>query len=418
MNSPAPRCWPSREVRIAQVVARLNIGGPAVHTVMLAGRFNEGNYRSLLIYGTPLEDEGDMSYLLEGGEVEAQAVPALSREVSVAGDARAFAGVAGVFRRFRPHIVHTHAAKAGFIGRAAAAASGIRSCVHTFHGHTFAHYFGRAKTRAFLAVERSLAHLTSRIIAVTRQQVDDLVKVYRVAGAGKVVCIPHGLDLSTFLRCEGARTVLRSRLGIGDDEPVVGIAGRLYPIKGHDLFIQSAARLLRRREKVHFLIVGDGAERPRLEEEARRLRIDANVHFVGWQRDMAGAYAAMDVVALTSLNEGSPLALIEGMASGRPAVSTSAGGVPDLFVEPRRAGKLRVALNGILVDERDPALFAEALEMLLADRELRDGMGAQARRFARENFSEERMFDRIERLYLGLVPWSAPREIAAYQAKG
>jgi glycosyltransferase involved in cell wall biosynthesis len=280
--------------------------------------------------------------------------------------------------------------------------------VHTFHGHTFAHYFGPLKNYAFMSVERALARNTSRIIAVTAQQVRDLVDVYRIAPARKVVEIPYGMDLSGFLACEGKRDVIRSQLPVRPGDAVVGIVGRLYPIKAHDFFILSAARLLERRRDVHFIIVGDGDERIRLEDLVREKGIGTNVHFVGWQKDMAAAYAAMDIVALTSLNEGSPFSLIEGMASGLPAVSTPAGGVPDLFIEPRREGELRVARNGILVDKRDPGLFAAALERVVDGSRQRKEMGKAARLFTASRFGRGRLLADMEELYMGLLPWAKP----------
>jgi glycosyltransferase involved in cell wall biosynthesis len=405
----APIHRPSREVRIAQIVARLNIGGPAIYTVMLASHFNRRNYRSLLIVGKPLEHEGDMNYLLGGTSVEVEVVPTLGREISPLKDIRSFFHMKSLLRRFRPHIVHTHTAKAGVIGRTAAVLSGIRNTVHTFHGHTFAHYFGPVKNCIFMNLERMLAHSTSKIIAVTAQQVRDLVEVYRIAPAPKVVEIPYGLDLSGFLACESKRDVIRSELPAGRDEVVVGIAGRLYPIKAHDFFIMSAACLLERRKDVHFVIVGDGEERARLERLVQEKGITSNVHFLGWRTDMAAAYAAMDIVALTSLNEGSPFSLIEGMACGLPAVSTPAGGVPDLFVKPRREGDLRIAQNGILVDRRDPALFANALERLVVESRLRKEMGAAARQFVSTRFRRERLLADMENLYLSLLPWAESR---------
>lgn len=409
MNTPAPRHRPPREVRIAHVVARLNIGGPAIYTVMLANHFNRRNYRSLLIAGRPLAHEGDMGYLLESAPADIEVVPTLSREISPWRDLRSLGRVISILRRFRPHIVHTNTAKAGTIGRIAALASGVRNTVHTFHGHIFAHYFGRLKTHAFVSLERALAHGTSKIIAVTAQQVHDLVDKYRIAPASKVVAVPHGLELSAFLNCESRRDALRSQLPVGRGDTVVGIAGRLYPIKAHDFFILSAASLLERRRDVHFIIVGDGDERAHLERLVREKGVGSNVHFLGWQKDMAGAYAAMDVVALTSLNEGSPFSLIEGMASGKPAVSTPAGGVPDLFVEPRREGGLRIARNGILVDRREPALFADALERLVDNRQLRREMGKAAREFAGSHFRRERLLADMEDLYLSLLPWAKSR---------
>jgi glycosyltransferase involved in cell wall biosynthesis len=403
----SPRYRPTRELRIAQIVARLNVGGPAMHTVMLANHFNRNNYRSLLITGRPLENEGDMTYLLDEMPADVEHVASLSRDISPVKDLRSLSALASILARFRPHIVHTHTAKAGFLGRAAAVLLNVGNIVHTFHGHTFAHYFGAVKNHVFMSFERMLAHRTSKIIAVSRRQVRDLARVYRIAPAPKVVEVPYGMDLTELLECEVRRDVLRGKLGLRPGTPVVGIVGRLYTIKAHDFFVLSALRLLKKRSDVHFIVVGDGDERAGLERMVRAENASSNIHFLGWQKDMAAAYAAMDILALTSLNEGSPVSLIEGMAAGLPAVSTPAGGVPDLFIEQRKDGDLRVARNGILVDRRDPELFAEALRRLVDDAETRRRMGREARRFAGAKFSRERLLADMEDLYLGLVRWAA-----------
>jgi glycosyltransferase involved in cell wall biosynthesis len=347
-----------------------------------------------------------MSYLLDEWPADVSYVPSLSREVSPLKDFRSLVSIVKMLRRFRPHIVHTHTAKAGFLGRTAALMAGLDKIIHTFHGHTFAHYFSPLKTYVFKSLERMLAHNTSRIIAVTAQQVRDLVETYRIAPPRKVVEIPYGLDLADFLKCESKRSLLRSKLPVGKDDIVVGIVGRLYKIKAHDFFLTSAFEVMKKRNDVHFLIVGDGDERSELEKMVRSENADSNIHFAGWQKDMAAAYAAMDVVALTSLNEGSPFSLIEGMASGLPAVSTPAGGVPDLFVHPKREGNLRIAENGILVDRRNPGLFASALEKLADNAALRTDMGKAARRFAGSRFTRERLLSDMEELYLDLLPWA------------
>lgn len=405
MSTLTPGHRPRREVRIAQIIGRLNIGGPAIYAVALANHFNRANYRSLLITGLPQRHEGDMSYLLEDTPAEAVVIPTLSRDLSPVRDLRSLRRVVSLLCRFRPHIVHTHTAKAGFIGRMAAMILGIRSTVHTFHGHTFSHYFGRVRNAAFMSAERLLAHHTAKIVAVTAQQVRDLVKVYRIAPARKVVEIPQGLDLSGFLRCEEKRSAWRNRLHLSERDVVVGIVGRLYPIKGHELLIRSAALLTKRHRHLHFVIVGDGDERPRLEALVKSEGLESNIHFLGWQREMPAIYAAMDIIALTSLNEGSPFSLIEGMASGLPAVATSVGGVPDLFIEPSPKGDLAVAQNGILVGSRDPELFAQALERLIDNPELRKEMARHARQFAISHFAQNRLLADMENLYLSLLPW-------------
>ena len=406
MDSFYPVNRPSMEIRIAQIVSRLNIGGPAIYTVMLANHFSRQNFRSLLVTGRELEKEGDMSYLLKDSRIANQVIPQMQREINPVKDMACLLQMVKIFKRFKPHIVHTHTAKAGFIGRAAAVLLGIRNIVHTYHGHTFAHYFGPVKNRILLNIERAMAHHTTKLIAVTRQQVCDLVNKFRVVPAAKIIEMPHGLDLTGFIHNASRRRYIRSRISAGNNDIVVGIVGRLYAIKAHDFFLETAANVLEKRKDIHFVIVGDGDERAKLESIVKNKNIGSNVHFLGWEKDMPSVYAGMDIITLTSLNEGSPFSLIEGMASGLPSVSTSVGGVPDLFIDARKEGDIRIAKNGILVDKRDSQVFASALIMLADNVQLRKDMGNAARKFVLEQFTRERFLKDMENLYLSLLPWA------------
>ena len=295
-------------------------------------------------------------------------------------------------RRERPHIVHTHTAKAGAVGRLAARLAGVPIVVHTYHGHVLDKYFSPLKTRAFLSIERRLAKHTARLIAVTPAVRDALV----AKGIGRVdqySVIRLGLDLQPFLEAQRFRGELRRELQINDGVPLVGIVGRLVPIKAHDLFLQAAKRVGKDSTAI-FVIVGDGDLRAALETEARRLGLEGRVRFLGWRGDLARIYSDLDVVALSSRNEGSPVALLEAMAAGRAVVSTAVGGVPDVVEHGQ---------TGLLVPPDDPGALADAISELLDDADRRRGFGEAARASVYPAYSMQRLINDIDALYQQLV---------------
>jgi glycosyltransferase involved in cell wall biosynthesis len=300
-------------------------------------------------------------------------------------------------RRERPDVVHTHTAKAGTLGRLAAVAARVPVRVHTFHGHVFSGYFSPLKTRAFLAIERVLAGVTNRIIAISDSQRRELSERYRVARGSKFAVVPLGLDLAPFAEVPAVppQNGIRSELGIGSGETVVGIVGRLTAIKNHVMFLDAARLAIDRAPagvNFRFLVVGGGD----LEEEIREYAgaLGNRVLFAGWRRDLAAVYAACDVVALTSNNEGTPVAVIEALASGRPVVATNVGGVSDVL----ERGRL-----GLLVPPGDASQFADALVQLVADARLKADLVAGGRASVLERFSIETLTRRVDALYTGLL---------------
>jgi glycosyltransferase involved in cell wall biosynthesis len=313
-------------IRILRVITRLNIGGPAIHAILLTRDLNDGlDFRSVLVTGTPAEHEGDMSDLARANDVEPMLFPALGREISPLDDLAALARMVRLVRSVRPDVVHTHMAKAGTVGRLAAQICRVPLIVHTYHGHVFHSYFSPLKTRVFLTIERALGVGTHRIVVVGDRQRDEIA-AFGVAPRDKLLPIRLGLELAQFLSADSLRGQLRSELGIGEEVPLVGIVARLAPIKAHEVFLQAAAQVQSVLPQAQFLVVGDGERRAELEQLSRQLGV--NARFMGWRRDMARVYADLDVVALASRNEGSPVALIEALAAARPVVSTAVGGVP------------------------------------------------------------------------------------------
>ena len=352
-------------VRVLRVIARLNIGGPALHVAALAD-LDPDRFETLLVHGSIGPGEQDMADLLVGRPVQVMALPELGRAVRPWHDAVAFSRLLDTIRRFRPHVIHTHTAKAGALGRLAGAwarrgahrRGAPRSrLVHTFHGHVFHGYFNPAVSRGVVVAERGLARLSDRILAVSEQIRADLVERYRVAPAGKVTVVPLGLDLDPFLRTDSGDR-LRAELGIGADVFLIGCVGRLVAIKNHELLLDAlVAARARGLEHALLVIVGDGDRRPALEAAVGRRRLDRHVRFLGWRRDLPQVYEALDVAVLSSRNEGTPVSLIEAMAAGRPVIATDVGGVRDVV----ESGA------GIVVPSGDVTAFAEALVALAAE---------------------------------------------------
>lgn len=394
---PAPEGDSAGPIRVLRLITRLNIGGPSIQVVTLSDRLREHGFETVLVHGRLGPGEGDMSYLLPP-TVTAVHEPALQRAISPLGDWRAVTRVYRLLCRLKPSIVHTHMAKAGAIGRWAAVlynhTAGRRQparIVHTYHGHVLEGYFSAPKTALIIGAERRLAHSTDRIIAISPQIRHELLHTYKIGREAQYAVVPLGFDLGPFARVGAAdRAQARHALNIPADALVVTTVGRLTAIKQHDLLLDAAARVLQRRPQTRFLIAGDGELRSALEAQARRLAIETQVRFLGWRRDLPDLYAASDVFALTSRNEGTPVALIESMATGVAGVSTDVGGVGDVIPTPEL---------GIRVSSTSPDAFASALESLLADPARRAAMGTMGRQSVIARYGLERLLSEIDHLY-------------------
>jgi glycosyltransferase involved in cell wall biosynthesis len=317
-------------------------------------------------------------------------LPALSREISPADDLMALARMVQLVRKLRPDVVHTHMAKAGTVGRLAAHLCGVPLIVHTYHGHVFHSYFSPAKTRVFVMIERALGLATDRIIVLGEEQRAEIASV-GVAPIDKLEPIRLGLELGQFLDADAHKGTLRRELGISADTPLVGIVARLVPIKAHEVFFQAAAQVLTALPQARFLVIGDGERRAELEALVERTGLRQAVTFLGWRRAMVGVYADLDVVALTSRNEGSPVSLIEALASARPIISTRVGGVPDVVVD---------GVTGLTVASGDAAGIADGVLRLLRDRELAGRLAAAGRRHVYPRYDSSRLVDDVRHLYL------------------
>jgi glycosyltransferase involved in cell wall biosynthesis len=374
-----------------RVITRLNIGGPAIHVSLLSSRLDPERYETLLVSGVESAAEGNMLKLGRLPPVEPKIVPTLGRAISPLDDVRALGALVSLVRSFKPDIVHTHLAKAGALGRVAARLAGVRLVVHTYHGSVFRGYFGQRESAVYLQIERALARITTCIVAITAGQKADLVSL-GIAPSTKIVEIALGLDLEQFRELP-ARDDAIAALGLPSEMRYVTIVARLVAIKDIPTFVRALSRVTASQPDVRGLVVGDGPERATIEGVARELGLGDRCRFLGWRADLPNVYAASDVVALSSRNEGSPVSLIEAMAAGRAVVATAVGGVPDLVHDG----------SGILVPAGDHGALGDAMLILLRDPTRRAEMGRAGRDVAFRRFGSDRLVDDIDRLYVDLL---------------
>jgi glycosyltransferase involved in cell wall biosynthesis len=386
-------------VTVMRIIDRLNVGGPAIHAVMTTKGLDPRRFRTVLVVGSIEPHEGDMSYLLEEhGISEVVSIPTLGREMRPLRDLVTAWQLFKVMRRERPQVVHTHKAKAGAVGRAVAFACRVPVRVHTFHGHVLRGYFGPLKSRAFTLLERLLARVTTQLVVPSDKLADELAGSFALAPRARFQVVPLGFDLSPFMSADQHRGLLRAELGVPASSKLIGIVGRLVPVKDHATFVAAAEALCTRRADCRFVIVGDGELRSTVEEDIARRGLTSRFHFLGWRRDLARVYADLDAVVLSSINEGTPVSLIEAMACGRSVVSTNVGGVADV---------LRGGARGELVPPRDPEALAAGIERALTpEAQLR---AADVRRAIDEEFSFRRLCRDLEEMYLGLLKGRSSR---------
>ncbi len=384
--------------RVVRIIARLNIGGPAIQAISLTRLLEPLHYATILVRGTEDASEGTMDPLAHRLGVRPRRVASLRRAPGWH-DLRALGALVRIIARERPQIVHTHAAKAGTLGRIAAILAPGRSgrvLVHTFHGHSLRGYFSPRTNRFYLSVERLLARRTTRLIAVSEEVRDDLVSL-GVAPLQRFEVIAVGFDLSPFSPSADdrgrRRARLRAELGIPADLQLITIVARLVQIKRVDRFLR-IARQLADRADVHFLIVGDGELREGLHASSEARALAGRVTWAGFRADMPDVYFASDVVVLTSDNEGTPVSLIEALAAGVPVVSARVGGVPSV---------VRNGQTGLTEAAQDEDRLGRAVGRLLDQPELAARLSSQGREHALGHFSIDTLVSRTDRLYRELL---------------
>ena len=387
---------PAERVRVLRVIARLNMGGPALHVAYLTAGLNERGYDTTLVAGELAKGEGSMSFVAAERGVDVVALSQLGREIAPLRDAIATLRLARLIRRERPHIVHTHTAKAGTVGRAAALLAGGANrplIVHTFHGHVLRGYFGPVRAKAFGLLERWLARVSDVLVAVSPQVRDDLVAL-GVAPAEKFAVLRLGIELDRRVASQDGRVEMRRLLGVPPERFVVGWIGRMTGVKRTDDLLLTLKGVRDRGVDACLWMVGDGPDRDRVEHAAQRLGLARHCFFLGYQEDISPYYAAFDAFLLPSANEGTPVVAIEALAAGRPVVATRVGGVPDV---------VRDGEDGFLAQMGDVETLADRLATLAADTGLRRAMGECGRARVLPRYAVDRLIDDVDRLYRALL---------------
>lgn len=384
-------------MKIVRIIARLNVGGPARHVSLLNAGLQSRGHHTLLAFGALDAGEASLEGPALASGIPLKRIPELGRSMRALSDLRAFITLFRLLLRERPDVVHTHTAKAGTLGRLAALGYNATQSrarralvVHTFHGHVFEGYFSERMNRLVRATERALARVSDLIITISPRQRQDIVERFAIAPGEKAIVVPLGLDLEQLLALSTDAANLRGALGIGQDEIVIGYVGRMVPIKDLTTLVRAFAAAQSSVPQLRLALAGDGPERPAVEQLAKELGIIDRLHFLGWVDDLTILYATVDIFALSSLNEGTPVAAIEAMSAARAVVSTAVGGVPDV---------VDAGVTGLLVPAQDADAFAAALVQLASDSDLRRRMGRAGRVRARERYSHARLVSDIEAIY-------------------
>jgi glycosyltransferase involved in cell wall biosynthesis len=391
--------------RVLRIINRFNLGGPTYNAAYLT-KYLAPEFETLLIGGKNEETEKNSEYIIQDLGIEAITIDAMHRSLNPLNDIPVYQEIKRIIKVFKPDIVHTHAAKAGALGRKAALTMNVPVIIHTFHGHVFDSYFGSVKSAFFQWMERRLAKRTTKIIALSSAQKFDLVEKYRICPADKVEIIPLGFDLARFqLAPERKRKSFRKKYMIDDDEVVISIVGRIVPVKNHKLFVDSINDLLERTgKKIRAFIIGDGEDKEKMMVYAAHLNMDtvdftvenkrALITFTSWIKDIDEVMAGSDIIALTSLNEGTPVSLIEAQAAGKPVVSTLVGGIENTVIPGETA----------LLSQSDEVVeFSRNLLLMVENEDMRKDFGAKGWPFVRERFHYTRLVTDMAALYRQLL---------------
>jgi glycosyltransferase involved in cell wall biosynthesis len=390
--------------RVLRIINRLNLGGPTYNAANLT-KYIDGEFETLLVSGMTDGTEESSEFILDKLNLKPIYIKEMYRELNPFKDYKAYFRLRQIIRDFKPDIVHTHAAKAGAVGRLAALHEGVPVIVHTFHGHVFHSYFSPLKTRIFLEIERFLGKRTHAIVTLSEIQKSELAHQFKVAHHEKFEIIPLGFDLSRFTENKvEKRKAFRAQYNVDDDEIVISIVGRLVPIKNHPLFLKALKIVSEKTTKrIRAFIIGDGEDRPNIEKLATELGLKFNnadlkeknlITFTSWIKDVDVSNAGSDIIALTSFNEGTPVSLIEAQASGKPIVSTRVGGIANIVKEGETA---------LLSESDDVEAFAANLLSLVEDDQMRHRMSDQGTAHVMESFSHLRLARDMSKLYRRLL---------------
>ena len=381
--------------KVLRIINRLNLGGPTYNAAYLT-HYLSPQYETLLVSGMKDSSEESSEFIVKKLGIQPVYIAEMKREIDPRNDRIAYNKIKKIIKDFKPDIVHTHASKAGTIGRIAAFNSNVPVIVHTFHGHAFHSYFNPITSRVFLEIERYLAKKSTAIIAISEIQKNELVNIHKIASEEKIRVIPLGFDLSRFrINQVENRDKFRQQYNLAADEVAIGIIGRLVPIKNHDLFLNALKKVIEKtNQKVRAFLIGDGQNRSHLEKLVTKLQLDESVVFTSWIKDVEIPMAGVDIVALTSLNEGTPVSLIEAQAAGKPVVTTDVGGIGNVIQD---------GVTGLLSPSNNVDAFAENLEKLINNEQLRNQMGSKGWDFIKDRYHYERLVRDTATLYSELL---------------
>ncbi len=391
--------------RIIRIINRLNLGGPTFNAALLT-KYLAPEYETLLVAGTKMDTEESSEFICEQLGINYIKLPEMSREINYSKDRAAYLKIKKLIADFKPDIVHTHAAKAGTLGRLAAHSMKVPVIVHTFHGHVFHSYFNPVKTKMFLGIERYLAKKSNAIIAISDFQKEELAIKFKLCRPEKIEVVPLGFDLSRFWEnMDEKRGSFRRKYFLDDDELAVGIIGRLVPVKNHEMFLKVMQKIWQRTSrKVRAFIIGDGEDIESLKLKCAELGIEhtyflsnpvkSKLTFTSWMKDVELAMAGLDIIALTSLNEGTPVSLIEAQAAQKPIVSTNVGGIENVVIKGETA---------FLSESNDVESFTYHLLNLIENEGERLKMIQKSRQNVENRFHYTRLVKDVKSLYTHLL---------------
>lgn len=391
--------------KILRVANRFNLGGPTYNVAYLT-KYISPEFETLLVGGEKDDTEEGSEHILEDLGIKPLIIPEMKREINVKEDRAAYLKLKSIIKEFEPDIVHTHASKAGTLGRLAAFSMNVPVVVHTFHGHVFHSYFGKLKTEFYKNIERYLALRSSKIIAISEKQKEELALIHKICPSKKIEVVPLGFDLNKFNENKAEnRKKFRTKYKVADNEIAISIIGRIVPVKNHELFLKAIKNVKEKTsKKIRAFVVGDGEDRQKTENFAIGLGLDiadwpqeekiATVTFTSWIKDVELVTAGSDIIAMTSLNEGTPVSLIEAQAAGKPIVTTNVGGIENITIPE---------VTALLSERNDITKLAENLLKLIENEDIRETMGKKGWGYVREKYHYTRLTKDMESLYFSLI---------------
>lgn len=384
--------------KVLRIINRFNLGGPTYNATFLT-RFLNDDFETVLIGGLPEEGETDSFHIPEEYQIKPTLIKELKRIPNFKTDRQAYKKIKAIIKEFKPDIVHTHASKAGALGRRAAFACKVPIVVHTYHGHVFHSYFSKWKTALIKLIERNLAKKTSAVITISEKQKKEICDIHKISAPDKTFVIPLGFDLVKFnLNREEKRTKTRNEFGIKDDEIAIAIIGRITKIKNHDFFLDVINKILEENQNINIkvFIVGDGDLTEHISKRASQIndKFGDIVILTSWIFDIATFNPGMDIICLTSDNEGTPVSLIEAQASGIPIITTDVGGIRDIVLDGE---------TGYIIPKNDIVLFSTKLLELINDKVKRESFSKNGWEFVKDKFHYTRLVKDVEELYYKLL---------------